>query len=239
MVEPRELRDVAAQHVLLRRLTHAAEATARRRAFPPGALRETEWEGFEPSRRVDPAHAISSRAPSAARTPLPADPSIARGSVTATSWTFFPLVALFCNCDRLRPQVRSRSFPLAPSVSRSRLKLCRGTDAFRGNGTQAEWTKRQAFGHFVFRRGDHARCGCWSGIAASEGFSRCERYFAFESLALGGSVPLCSVSHRALSRKQTKLRRGVGSPSGPRHAGGAEDATESRSVHFVVRAFTC
>src|SRR5205814_5248473 len=37
----------------------------------------TEWEGFEPSRRVNPAHAISSRAPSAARTPLQAIPSIA------------------------------------------------------------------------------------------------------------------------------------------------------------------
>jgi hypothetical protein len=99
--------------------------------------------------------------------------------VTATSWTLFPLVALFCNCDRLHPQVRSRSFLLAPSASRSRLKLCRGTDAFRGNGTQVEWTKRQAFGHYFFRRGDHARCGCWSRIAASEGFSRCERFFAF------------------------------------------------------------
>src|SRR3954470_5689552 len=186
MVEPRELRDVAAQHVLLRRLTHAAEATARRRAFPPGALRETEWEGFEPSRRVDPAHAISSRAPSAARTPLPADPSIARGSVTATSWTFFPLVALFCNCDRLRPQVRSRSFPLAPSVSRSRLKLCRGTDAFRGNGTQAEWTKRQAFGHSFSPLRTRQRV-CRSRIAGLEGFSRCERLFAQQAACADGS----------------------------------------------------
>jgi hypothetical protein len=51
-------------------------------------------------------------------------------------------------------QGRSPTFPLAPSASRSRLKLCRGTDAFRGNGTQAEWTKRQAFGHCFFPADD-------------------------------------------------------------------------------------
>src|SRR6476660_1326711 len=140
----------------------------------------TEWEGFEPSRRVNPAHAISSRAPSAARTPLLADPSIARRSVAATSWTPFPLVALFCNRGRLRLKVRSRSFHLAPSASRSRLKLCRGTDAFRGNGTQAEWTKRQAFGHFFFPR-QPLRCVCWSRVEGYEDFSRCERFSAFRS----------------------------------------------------------
>ena len=112
---------------------------------------KTEWEGFEPSRRVNLAHAISSRAPSAARTPLPADPSIARRFCSIARWTFFSLRALFRSATACAPYAGSPSFRLAPSVSRSRLKLCKGTDAFRGNGTQAEWTKRQAFGHFFFR----------------------------------------------------------------------------------------
>ena len=193
---------------------------------------------MEPTRRVNPAHAISSRAPSAARTPLPADPSIARRSVAATSWTLFPLVALFCNRGRLRRKVRSRSFPLAPSASRSRLKLCRGTDAFRGNGTQAEWTKRQAFGHSFSGAATMLDAVAGAALRRVRAFPAASAFPRFESLALDSPVPLCSVSHRALSRKQTKLRRGVGSPSGPRHAGGAEKATESRSVHFVARAFT-
>ena len=73
--------------------------------------------------------------------------------------------------------VRSRSFPLAPSASRSRLKLRRGTEAFRGNGTQAEWTKRRAFGHFVFGR--HGAGG--DGARRSPRFSRCERFFTFRT----------------------------------------------------------
>ena len=39
-----------------------------------------EWEGFEPSSRVDPDYAISNRAPSASRTPLRRTRSIAAGS---------------------------------------------------------------------------------------------------------------------------------------------------------------
>ena len=132
---------------------------------------------------------------------------------------------------------RSHSFPLAPSASRSRLKLCRGTDAFRGNGTQAEWTKRQAFGHF-FSLPRPLRCVCWSRVEGIEGFSRCERFSALRTACAPSPVPLLSVSHRALSRKQMKLRRGVGSPSGPRHAGEAESVTESRSVQFVFQSVT-
>src|SRR5580765_26124 len=104
---------------------------------------QTEWEGFEPSRRVDPAHAISSRAPSAARTPLQADPSIARRCWLVTLWTsvghFSRYERFFALAVACASRGRSRSFPLAPSASRSRLKLRRGTEAFRGNGTQAEW----------------------------------------------------------------------------------------------------
>ena len=105
---------------------------------------------------------------------------------------------------------RSRSFPLAPGASRSRLKLRRGTEAFRGNGTPAEWTKRRASGHFFFgaggaaRRAREGRCA----FPAASDFSLCG------SLAPEPPLPLLSVSHRALSRKQTKLRRGVGSPLG-------------------------
>ena len=135
-------------------------------------------------------------------------------------------------------QGRSPSFPLAPSASRSRLKLCRGTDAFRGNGTQAEWTKRQAFGHSFSGAATMLDAVAGAALRRVRAFPAASAFPRFESLALDSPVPLCSVSHRALSRKQTKLRRGVGSPSGPRHAGGAEKATESRSVHFVVRAFT-
>ncbi len=62
----------------------------------------TEWEGFEPSRRVNPAHAISSRAPSAARTPLQAVPSIARRSSGKTPSALFPLRATFRVAGRLR-----------------------------------------------------------------------------------------------------------------------------------------
>ena len=70
----------------------------------------------------------------------------------------------FSRCERLlgrrghlRRPGQGRSFPLAPSASRSRLKLRRGTEAFRGNGTQAEWTKRQAFGHFFFPAVERSR----------------------------------------------------------------------------------
>jgi hypothetical protein len=59
------------------------------------------------------------------------------------------------------------------------LKLCRGTDAFRGNGTQAEWTKRQAFGHFFFlaiEPGEAVAKAAWERRLR---FSRCERFFAF------------------------------------------------------------
>ena len=72
----------------------------------------------------------------------------------------------FSRCERLlgrrghlRRPGQGRSFPLAPSASRSRLKLRRGTEAFRGNGTPAEWTKRQAFGHFLFRTSATPRRG--------------------------------------------------------------------------------
>jgi hypothetical protein len=132
---------------------------------------------------------------------------------------------------------RSPSFPLAPSASRSRLKLCRGTDAFRGNGTQAGWTKRQAFGHFFFLFGasDAFAGAVWRG---SRAFPAASAFRLLDALALPPPLPLLSVSHRALSRKQTKLRRGVGSPPGPRHAGEAESVTESRSVHFVFHAVT-
>jgi hypothetical protein len=81
----------------------------------------------------------------------------------------------------LRRRSLIRSFPLAPSASRSRLKLCRGTDAFRGNGTQAEWTKRQAFGHFFFpaiersRRSRKAHGGRACAFRAASGFSPLER----------------------------------------------------------------
>jgi hypothetical protein len=134
-------------------------------------------------------------------------------------------------------RARSRSFPLAPSASRSRLKLCRGTEAFRGNGTQAEWTNRQAFGHFFVRSNQAGRSpkAHGSGVCA---FPAASAFPRFASLALRPLVRLLSVSHRALSRKPTKLRRGVGSPSGPRHAGGVEKATESRSVHFVLQVFS-
>ena len=236
MVEPRELGDVAAEHVLLRRLTHGARLPRGAGRFHP----ECERSGRDSNPRDEltpptrfPVALLQPLGHHSRRIPVshggPWRPPVGRFSRSLR----FSAITVAC-ARRCGP----RSFPLAPSASRSRLKLCRGTDAFRGNGTQAGWTKRQAFGHFVFRRGDHARCGCWSRIAASEGFSRCERFSPFQSLALGGPVRLCSVSHRALSRKQTKLRRGVGSPSGPRHAGGAEKATESRSVHFVVRLFT-
>jgi hypothetical protein len=126
---------------------------------------------------------------------------------------------------------RSLSFPLAPGASRSRLKLRRGTEAFRGNGTPAEWTKRRASGHSFFgaeRAAETARRGPCAFPAAS-GISLSRR------LVPAASVPLLSVSHRTLSRKQTKLRRGVGSLSGPRHAGEAYEVTESRSVQLVFR----
>ena len=178
------------------------------------APRRTEWEGFEPSRRVNPAHAISSRAPSAARTPLQAVPSIARRYVEQTPSSIFPLRAVFRGDGRLRRKGGFRSFLLAPSASRSRLKLRRGTEAFRGNGTPAEWTKRQAFGHFVFgsgraiRRVPELAPEGRRAFPAASGFSRSGR------LAQAPPLPLMSVSHRTLSRKQTKLRRGAGSPPG-------------------------
>jgi hypothetical protein len=117
-----------------------------------------------------------------------------------------------------------RSFPLAPSASRSRLKLYRGTEAFRGNGTPVEWTKRQAFGHFVFfvfAAVSGRRCVRDVARARHRAFPARSVISRPGRLAVHVSVPVLSVSHRTLSRKQTKLRRGVGSPSGPRHAGGA------------------
>ena len=134
------------------------------------------------------------------------------GPARKTPSALFPLRATFRVAGRLRRVGWSRSFPLAPSASRSRLKLRRGTEAFRGNGTLEGWTKRQAFGHFVF--GWRARAVSGAARGGPESFSRCERFFAFRALAPAPPVPLLSVSHRALSRKQTKLRRGVGSPSG-------------------------
>ena len=199
--------------------------------------RRTEWEGFEPSRRVNPAHTISSRAPSAARTPLPAA-SQYRTEVPAGNapQRFSRCERFFATAGTCAGRGGSRSFPLAPSASRSRLKLRRGTEAFRGNGTPAEWTKRQAFGHFFFGSRRRRR-----RVAEA----RVERRFALfplrapfrvsSDLRAARRVPLDSLSHRTLSRKRTKLRRGVGSPSGPRHASEAEEATESRSVHFVFR----
>ncbi len=174
----------------------------------------TEWEGFEPSRRVNPAHAISSRAPSAARTPLQAVPSIARRSAGKARQRFSRSERLFATVGACAGWGGSRSFRLAPSASRSRLKLSRGTEAFRGNGTLEGWTKRQAFGHFVFgseraiRRVSGVAPGRRRAFPAASGFSRSGR------LAQVPLVPLLSVSHRALSRKQTKLRRGAGSPPG-------------------------
>src|ERR1700712_5210207 len=127
----------------------------------------------------------------------------------------------FSRCERLlgrrghlRRPGQGRSFPLAPSASRSRLKLRRGTEAFRGNGTQAEWTKRQAFGHFVFHAlasRPHAGSSARSAVSA---ISRCERFSASRGTCGGGSVVVHSLSHRTLSRTQTKPRRGVGSPLG-------------------------
>jgi hypothetical protein len=73
----------------------------------------------------------------------------------------------------------SPSFPLAPSASRSRLKLRRGTDAFRGNGTPAEWTNRQAFGHFSFS--DLLRGSPMALWERTAGFSRCVRFSARRS----------------------------------------------------------
>jgi hypothetical protein len=85
---------------------------------------------------------------------------------------------------------RSRSFLLAPGASRSRLKLRRGTEAFRGNGTPAEWTKRRASGHSFFGR----RAGCGDGAPRPWRFSRCERHFALRAACAGGvrapTVPL-------------------------------------------------
>ena len=195
----------------------------------------TEWEGFEPSRRVDPAHAISSRAPSAARTPLHGVPSIARSHARNARRGF-------SRCERFsdpegtcHARVTSRSFALAPSASRSRLKLRRGTEAFRGNGTSAEWTKRRAFGHFVFRACAGTRRLGRDPRAGRGEFSAASAFPQRGRLARRWSLLLDSLSHRALSRKRTKLRRGVGSPSGPGHAGEAEKATESRSVLFVFR----
>ncbi len=101
--------------------------------------------------------------------------SIARGRHSVTGWQLFPLRAVFRDLRRLRRRGRSRSFPLAPSASRSRLKLCRGTEAFRGNGTPAEWTKRQAFGHFVFGLGRPIEPGpaeALGAFPAASGFSR-------------------------------------------------------------------
>jgi hypothetical protein len=111
---------------------------------------ETEWEGFEPSRRVNPAHAISSRAPSAARTPLPGFPVSHGGARPRPRHGFSRCERFSATPAACAGRGGSRSFLLAPSASRSRLKLRRGTEAFRGNGTPAEWTNRRAFGHFVF-----------------------------------------------------------------------------------------
>jgi len=58
------------------------------------------------------------------------------------------------------------------------LKLRRGTEAFRGNGTPAEWTNRQTFGAFRFPRASRPlgpRAGRGGG---PQGFSRCERFSA-------------------------------------------------------------
>ena len=142
----------------------------------------------------------------------------------------------FCTGIACAGPGRSRSFPLAPSASRSRLKLRRGTEAFRGNGTPAEWTNRQAFGHFFFR----LRAACRPGSAVARPFTMrfpaASAFSRLRRLARSPPAALDSLSHRALSRKQPKPRRGVGSPSGPRHASEVEDATESRSVRFVFRA---
>jgi hypothetical protein len=88
------------------------------------------------------------------------------------------------------------------------LKLCRGTEAFRGKGTLAEWTKRQAFGHFVFA----LRAGCRGrGISALGTISLFPAASVFsppERLAPRPSLLVDSLSHRTLSRKQTKLSPG-------------------------------